>query len=295
MIGPLQIVLLSIVAAFTVVCGQNWFQTANQPVFTGMMAGIIMGDPVTGLFIGGSMQLTVLGIGTFGGSSHIDANSGAILATAFSVALGMDPSQALAAIAVPVAAILTTADVLGRFCNAFFQQRIDSLIEKDDYAGIERNFLYGAIPWALSRILPVALALIFGQGVVQSLMEGLNGPLKWLGTGLGVAGAVMPAVGFAILLRYLPTKQHFNYLILGFVVTIFFSYLFTNVKKIGTAVASTVDGFSGAFINLPMLGIALVGLFLAVNHYKSITGTTSNKAVPAQTTADTEEDDDDEL
>ncbi|WP_154052384.1 PTS sugar transporter subunit IIC [Olsenella uli] len=295
MIGPLQIVLLSIVAAFTVVCGQNWFQTANQPVFTGMMAGIIMGDPVTGLFIGGSMQLTVLGIGTFGGSSHIDANSGAILATAFSVALGMDPSQALAAIAVPVAAILTTADVLGRFCNAFFQQRIDSLIEKDDYAGIERNFLYGAIPWALSRILPVALALIFGQGVVQSLMEVLNGPLKWLGTGLGVAGAVMPAVGFAILLRYLPTKQHFNYLILGFVVTIFFSYLFTNVKKIGTAVASTVDGFSGAFINLPMLGIALVGLFLAVNHYKSITGTTSNKAVPAQTTADTEEDDDDEL
>lgn len=295
MIGPLQIVLLSIVAAFTVVCGQNWFQTANQPVFTGMMAGIIMGDPVTGLFIGGSMQLTVLGIGTFGGSSHIDANSGAILATAFSVALGMDPSQALAAIAVPVAAILTTADVLGRFCNAFFQQRIDSLIEKDDYAGIERNFLYGAIPWALSRILPVALALIFGQGVVQSLMEVLNGPLKWLGTGLGVAGAVMPAVGFAILLRYLPTKQHFNYLILGFVVTIFFSYLFTNVKKIGTAVASTVDGFSGAFINLPMLGIALVGLFLAVNHYKSITGTTSNKAVPAQTAADTEEDDDDEL
>lgn len=295
MIGPLQIVLLSIVAAFTVVCGQNWFQTANQPVFTGMMAGIIMGDPVTGLFIGGSMQLTVLGIGTFGGSSHIDANSGAILATAFSVALGMDPSQALAAIAVPVAAILTTADVLGRFCNAFFQQRIDSLIEKDDYAGIERNFLYGAIPWALSRILPVALALIFGQGVVQSLMEVLNGPLKWLGTGLGVAGAVMPAVGFAILLRYLPTKQNFNYLILGFVVTIFFSYLFTNVKKIGTAVASTVDGFSGAFINLPMLGIALVGLFLAVNHYKSITGTTSNKAVPAQTTADTEEDDDDEL
>lgn len=295
MIGPLQIVLLSIVAAFTVVCGQNWFQTANQPVFTGMMAGIIMGDPVTGLFIGGSMQLTVLGIGTFGGSSHIDANSGAILATAFSVALGMDPSQALAAIAVPVAAILTMADVLGRFCNAFFQQRIDSLIEKDDYAGIERNFLYGAIPWALSRILPVALALIFGQGVVQSLMEVLNGPLKWLGTGLGVAGAVMPAVGFAILLRYLPTKQHFNYLILGFVVTIFFSYLFTNVKKIGTAVASTVDGFSGAFINLPMLGIALVGLFLAVNHYKSITGTTSTKAVPAQTTADTEEDDDDEL
>ena len=178
MIGPLQIVLLSIVAAFTVVCGQNWFQTANQPVFTGMMAGIIMGDPVTGLFIGGSMQLTVLGIGTFGGSSHIDANSGAILATAFSVALGMDPSQALAAIAVPVAAILTTADVLGRFCNAFFQQRIDSLIEKDDYAGILGVFMIGSLIASNLNVAftvnpSVAGATINLQNTLNTVLPGL--------------------------------------------------------------------------------------------------------------------------
>ena len=46
-----------------------------------------MGDITTGLLIGGSMQLTVLGVGTFGGASRIDANSGTVLATAFSVAL----------------------------------------------------------------------------------------------------------------------------------------------------------------------------------------------------------------
>lgn len=277
MIGALQILLLSLVAAFTVVCGQNWWQTANQPVFVGLMAGIIMGDPVTGMFIGGSMQLTVLGIGTFGGSSHIDANTGSIIATAFSVALGMDPSQALAAIAVPVAAILTVVDVLGRFCNTFFQHRIDTMIEREDYAGIERNFLYGIIPWALSRALPTALALAFGQGVVQSLMDVLNGPLAWLGTGLGVAGAVLPAVGFAILLRYLPVKENWHYLVLGFVVTILFNYLFGNVKSIGTAVAGSVEGFSGNFIGLPMLGIALVGLYVAVSHYKSTSGRASSQ------------------
>lgn len=207
MISAVQIFLLTLVAAFTVVCGQNWWQTANQPVFVGAIAGVIMGDPVTGLFIGGSMQLTVLGIGTFGGSSHIDANTGSIIATAFSVAIGMDPSQALAAIAVPVAALLTMTDVLGRFCNTFFQHRIDAMIEREDYAGIQRNYLYGIIPWALSRALPCALALTFGQGLVQSLMDVLSGPLAWLGAGLGVAGAVLPAVGFAILLRYLPVKK----------------------------------------------------------------------------------------
>lgn len=293
MIGAFQILLLSLIAAFTVVCGQNWWQTANQPVFVGMMAGIIMGDPVTGLFIGGSMQLTVLGIGTFGGSSHIDANTGSIIATAFSISLGMDPSQALAAIAVPVAAILTVADVLGRFCNTFFQQRIDALIEKEDYAGIQRNFLYGIIPWALSRALPTALALAFGQPVVQQLMDLLNGPLAWLGTGLGVAGAVLPAVGFAILLRYLPVKSNWHYLVLGFTVTVLFNYLFTTVKGMGSAVTSAVDGYTANFIGLPMLGIALVGLFLTVAHYKSQSTAVETQIKTA--TAASEEDDNDEL
>lgn len=289
MIGIAQIILLSLLAAFTVVCGQNWWQTANQPVFVGMMAGVIMGDPVTGLFIGGSMQLTVLGIGTFGGSSHIDANSGAIIATAFSVALDMEPTQALAAIAVPVAAILTTVDVLGRFCNTFFQHRIDTMIENDNYRGIERNYLYGIVPWALSRALPVGLALGFGQGVVNQLMALLNGPLAWLGTGLTVAGAVLPAVGFAILLRYLPVRENWHHLILGFVVTILFNYLFNNVKAIGGAVATSVDGFTGNFIGLPMLGIALVGVFVAVSHYK----TNAVKAASPDPLAS--EDDEDEL
>lgn len=288
MISAVQIILLTLVAAFTVVCGQNWWQTANQPVFVGAVTGVVMGDPVTGLFIGGSMQLTVLGIGTFGGSSHIDANTGSIIATAFSVAFGMDPSQALAVIAVPVAALLTMTDVLGRFCNTFFQHRIDIMIEREDYAAIQRNYLYGIAPWALSRALPCALALAFGQSLVQSLMDVLNGPLAWLGTGLGVAGAVLPAVGFAILLRYLPVKSNWHYLALGFVVTVLFNYLFANVKLIGGTMASTVEGFSGQFIGLPMLGIALVGLYVAVNHYMTI----ASKTATAKHAEDKESEDD---
>ena len=49
----------------------------------------------TGLFIGASLQLVVLGVGTFGGASRIDATSGAVLATAFSVSQGLDQSLLL--------------------------------------------------------------------------------------------------------------------------------------------------------------------------------------------------------
>ncbi|HAJ55207.1 MAG TPA: PTS fructose transporter subunit IIC, partial [Lactobacillus sp.] len=50
----------------------------------------------------------------------IDANSGTILATAFSVSSGMKPAAAVAAIAVPVASIMIQTDILARFANTFF-------------------------------------------------------------------------------------------------------------------------------------------------------------------------------
>ena len=67
--------------------------------------------------------------------------------------------------------------------------RIDKMVEDMNYKGIERNFLMGALPWSLSRMIPVFLALAFGGGLVQKVVSVLNGDLKWLGDGLSVAGA----------------------------------------------------------------------------------------------------------
>ncbi|BDP81103.1 PTS fructose transporter subunit IIC [Enterococcus faecium] len=222
-----QVLLLSLYAGYQILDELQIYSSMNAPVFAGFFSGLVMGDVVTGLYIGGSLQLMVLGVGTFGGASKIDANSGTILATAFSVALGMDPEQAVAAIAVPVASLMIQLDVLARFANTFFAHRIDKNVEDMNYKAIGRNFLLGALPWSLSRLVPVFLALAFGGGVVEKVVAVLNGDLKWLGDGLSVAGAVLPAVGFAILLRYLPVKKHFPYLILGFTITALLTTVFS--------------------------------------------------------------------
>lgn len=263
-----QIGILTLYAGYQILDDLGIWSSLAQPVWAGLITGLVMGDMGAGLLIGGSMQLTILGVGTFGGASRIDANSGTILATAFSIGLGMDPEQALAAIAVPVASMMIQMDILGRFANTFFAQRIDQKIEENDYKGIERNFLYGSLSWFLSRALPVFLALAFGGELVDKIVVVLNGDLKWLGDGLSVAGAVLPAVGFAILLRYLPVKKHFSYLLLGFVVTALLTTVFGNIKLLGSSVAGVVEGFSGNFTNLPMLAIALIGLAFAILQYK---------------------------
>lgn len=263
-----QIVLLTLYAGYQILDELQIYSAFSQPVFAGLVTGFIMGDVTAGLIIGGSMQLTILGVGTFGGASRIDANSGTVLATAFSVGLGMNPEQAIAAIAVPVASLMIQMDILGRFTNTFFAHRIDSKIEAMDYKGIERNFLLGALPWALSRALPVFFALSFGGGFVDHVVGYLNTDLKWLGDGLSVAGAVLPAVGFAILLRYLPVKKHLSYLILGFVLTALLTTVFGNIQLLGGVVAGVAKDFAPMFTNLPMLAIALIGFALALNEYK---------------------------
>lgn len=294
-----QILLLTLYAGYQILDDLQ-FNIFGHPVFAGIISGLIMGDITTGLIIGGGMQLTILGVGTFGGASRIDANSGTVLAVAFSVALGMNPQQALATLAVPVASLMIQTDILARFANTFFAHRIDKKIDQMDYKGIERNFLYGAISWSLSRAVPVLLALVFGGSVVKNIVNYLNGDLKWLGDGLTVAGAVLPAVGFAILLRYLPLKKHYPYFILGFIITAIMVTLFDGLSGVGTAVSKLDTKFDMTFSSLPMLAIAAIGFAFAGLEYKRSSAlksasTASSYNQDDQNANDEGEIDDDEL
>ncbi|BFK80172.1 MULTISPECIES: PTS mannose/fructose/sorbose/N-acetylgalactosamine transporter subunit IIC [Clostridium] len=264
-----QITLLTLYACYQLLDELTINSSAGSPVFAGLFTGLVMGDLTTGLLIGGSMQLTVLGVGTFGGASRIDANSGTVLATAFSVGLGMDPELAISAIAVPVASLMIQTDILARFANTFFVHRIDKNIENHEYKKITINYLLGALPWGLSRGIPVCLALAFGGPFVEKVVDFMNTNLVWLSNGLSVAGALLPAVGFAILLRYLPAKKHIAYLILGFIVTALLTTVYGNISAIGGGLSTLSNGeFVGSFTGLPMLAIALIGLSLAMMEYK---------------------------
>lgn len=264
-----QIILITLYSGVQILDELQIWSGLNTPIGAGFIVGLIMGNIPVGLFIGASMQLMILGVGTFGGASRIDATIGTVLATAFSISIhGMSPQVAISSIAVPVATIMIQLDILARFTNTYFAHRIDHDIETFNYKGIERNYLLGALPWALSRAIPVFLALAFGRGLVQAIANALNGSWAWLGNGLSLAGATLPAVGFAILLRYLPVKKHVAYLILGFTITTLFSVIFSNVQSLVTGIAAISKGFSVKFNGMPMLAIALLGFALSIMHYK---------------------------
>ncbi|MGV3080306.1 PTS mannose/fructose/sorbose/N-acetylgalactosamine transporter subunit IIC [Streptococcus sp. 32226D021BW] len=293
-----QILLLTLYSAYQICDELTIVSSAGSPVFAGFISGLIMGDMATGLTIGAALQLMVLGVGTFGGASRIDATSGAVLATAFSVSQGIDPELAVATIAVPVAALLVYTDIAGRFSTTYFAHRVDAAVEKFDYAAIERNYLLGAIPWALSRALPVFLALTFGGEFVDAMVQAIQ-QYQWVANGLTLAARMLPGLGFAILLHYLPLKRNLHYLAVGFALTAMLTVLYGNVSALGGAVAGIVGTLpedSGvAFVNnfkgLSMIGIAIVGIFLSVLHYIN----SQKVAVVAPSNSESGEIDDDEI
>lgn len=189
-------------------------------------------------------------------------------------------------------------DILARFTNTYFQHQVDKDIENFNYKGIERHTVMGALPWCLSRGIPVFLALALGQGVVKTMVTYLNGDLQWLNTGLQTAGATLPAVGFAILLHYLPVKKHFAYLILGFTITALLSTVFTNIQALGTGLGAASKAFTTTFNALPMLAIALIGgAFALLEYKKSMAKLTATPAAGPKNSGseDEDEDEDDEI
>ncbi|MFC6295160.1 PTS mannose/fructose/sorbose/N-acetylgalactosamine transporter subunit IIC [Lactiplantibacillus daoliensis] len=229
-----QILLITLYSGFAIYDGNNTTFGTVKPTMAGFVAGLIMGDVQTGLIVGGTLNLLVLGVGNFGGSSMPDYMTGALLGTAFAVLSGKG-AEFGATLAVPIGLLMIQLDVLARFCNTFLQHHAEKLVSEGKLKSATHMNLYGIIPTSLSRMLPVFLALVFGSQFVQDVVNNLP---MWLMNGLKTAGGILPALGIAILLRYLPLKKNFAFLLVGF--------------------------FLAAFLKVPVIGAAMIGLAMAL-------------------------------
>ncbi len=212
-----------------------WF---NEPLVSGLFAGLIVGNVPLGLAIGGTLTLVSLGLWTYGGATIPDFQTGSIVGTAFgALVTGPLASQVSVGItvAIPVALLMTQMDVLGRAVTTIFIHGADGYAERGNARGVGVMHLLGQLPWGLTRFIPVFLAIWLGHDAVQSFVN--NAP-AWLITDIKFVGKILPALGFALLLSMLPLKKYWPFLLIGFVL---FAYL--NVPLLGIAMIAVAIGF----------------------------------------------------
>lgn len=235
-----QIIVVTLFIIFAQYDGLNTAIGFAKPAIAGAVVGLLLGDLETGLKVGGTLNLLQLGLAAFGGATIPDYTVGTALGTAFAITSGQPIDQAVAVgvgLGIPIALFVTQFDILAKYTNTLVQHKADKYAEQGNIAGIERMNLLGLLPWALSRAIPVVLGLTLGSDKISELTNIYIIKHQIL-PGLQTAAGLLPALGVAILLRYLSIKGSVQYLILGFVLV--------------------------AYLKLPVMAVSLIGAVFAI-------------------------------
>ena len=233
----LQALMVAIFAGLAGIDLFNVLTHIHRPIIAGPIVGILMGDPQAGLVAGASFELMWMGLVPLAGAQPKNVVMGGIIGTAFVIATGKTAQEAIV-VAIPFALFV-------QVCITFLFTAFSPLMKKADhyadtlnYGGIAKlNYLGMTI---LFLFYSIVTFLVVYLGAAQAAKYVAFVP-KWITEGLGMAGGLMPAIGFGILLNIMLRKEYVAYFILGFVLV--------------------------AYLNQPLLAIALIGTAFALIEY----------------------------
>jgi PTS system mannose-specific IID component len=196
------------------------------------VVGLICGDIQMGLILGGTLELVYMGAQEIGGSVPANTAIGTALGTYFAIVGGMEPALAITLIAIPAATIGAFFEVFAKAFSTFFISAAEKMAEKSNIKGIALLTHLGNLLHGFSYFVPVFIAAQFGQAAVEAMVAAIP---AWLNSGLNLAGNILPALGFGLLLSSLAINKLIPFFFIGFVITV---YAGTGV--LGTAVLAAL-------------------------------------------------------
>ena len=221
----IELILLFIVAAITGMASVLDEAQFHRPVVACTLTGIVLGDPVTGIILGGTLEMMALGWMNVGAAMAPDAALASTVSTVL-VIVGHQSIGAGIALAVPLAAAGQVLTIFVRTITVFFQHLADKYAEEANLRGIEMCHVAGLILQALRVAIPtVAIAMVAGTDVVNNA---LNSIPEVITRGLQVAGGFIVVVGYAMVINLMNAQKLMVYFFLGFLVAVF-----TDVNLIG--------------------------------------------------------------
>ena len=206
----------------------------ERPIILGPLVGLIMGDVQTGLIMGGSLELIFMGATAIGGSVPPNLPIGSILGTAFAISAGLSIEEALV-IAVPAALLGSFGELLAKTISTVFANAAEKYADDQNTKGISAMVHLGNLAHALSVGVPAFLGLLLGGAAVESLLSALP---NWLRNGLNTTGAMLPALGFGILLSTLATPAFMPWFFIGFAIAAYAGWGVLGVAFVGIMAAA---------------------------------------------------------
>lgn len=232
-----EALMIAILAGIAGVDLFNGLTHIHRPIVTGPIVGLILGDMQMGLITGASLELVWMGMAPLAGAQPPNVVIGGIIGVAFAILTQAEPAAAIG-VAVPFAVAVQGLITLLFTGMSPIMHKCDELAAKADWKGIDRiNYLGMGILFSFYFILAF-LPIYFGADQAKVLVEVAP---EWLMHGLGVAGGLMPAIGFAMLMKIMFKQNYIPYFIIGFLAV--------------------------AYLELPVIAVALIGIAIAMADY----------------------------
>lgn len=257
-ISLLQAILIGLWTAFCY-AGMLWGIFTNRAIVLSFGVGVILGDIPTALACGAIAELAFMGFGVgAGGTVPPNPIGPGIIGTLMAITMpdSVTPETALS-ISIPFAVAI-------QFLQTFIYTLGAGLPEAANNALKQGNFkkfkLLSNSTIALFAVVGFALGFLgaFSMDTLSTLVSYIP---QWLLSGLSVAGGMLPAIGFAMIMSVMLKKELVPFALLGYILA--------------------------ALFQLPVIGIALVGAVFALKFYNE----SNNK--PAVAVESMEEDQDD--
>lgn len=198
--------------------------------------GLVLGDLPTALLMGAVGELAFLGFGVSqGGSVPPNPLGPGIIGTIIAVTMkdqGIDPGSALA-LSFPFAVAI-------QFLITAIYTASTALTAKTAEAVSRKHFGTFRLLSNVTLIVFVLTGFCIGFAGAYSA-DGLKYLISlipaWLSTGLGVAGNLLPAIGFAMILSVMVKKKYIPFVIIGYLAVAYLNLTIIGVAMLGTAVA----------------------------------------------------------
>ncbi len=232
----IQIILVIIVAFLAGVEGILDEFHFHQPIIACTLIGLVTGELIPCLILGGTLQLIALGWANIGAAVAPDAALASVASAIILVLGGQGESgvSSAIAIAVPLAVAGLLLTIIVRTIATAFVHFMDAAAKEGNFRKVEMWHIIAIIMQGLRIAIPAALIVAIGADPVKDLLESMP---AWLTDGIAVGGGMVVAVGFAMVINMMATKEVWPFLAIGFVIATIPSLTLLGLGGIGVALA----------------------------------------------------------
>lgn len=208
----------------------------HQPLVACTLIGLVTGNLEAGIVLGGSLQMIALGWANIGAAVAPDAALASV-ASAIILVLGGQGRAGVTsaiAIAVPLAVAGLLLTIIARTLATGIVHIMDRAAEEGSFSKIDFWQWVAICMQGLRIAIPAALILAVGATPVKAM---LNAMPSWLTDGLSIGGGMVVAVGYAMVINMMASREVWPFFALGFVLAAISEITLIGLGAIGISLA----------------------------------------------------------